>query len=215
MKEKVYQVKGIEEAQQLAVKDLGLPVEDLNFEVSEESNSFMDAPGILTVNVSVDIDPIKKAKDYLEMILSEGNFEGQIEKRVRGNVVEFNIFTDDANGVLIGKNSKTLAALQHITSVIVNQYFDRENETGLIVKVDVGDYRKGREHRLESMAVRIAKEVAQSKVPVTLEYMNSYERKVIHNKLSDWKDVTTHSEGEEPKRFVIIEPRNKKAKSTK
>jgi spoIIIJ-associated protein len=97
-----------------------------------------------------------------------------------------------------------------MASIIVNQYFDREYETGLIVKVDVGDYRKKRESRLESLAVRVAREVAKTKIPAKLDYMNSYERKIIHNKISDWNDVTTHSEGEEPRRYIVIEPRKKK-----
>jgi hypothetical protein len=94
-------------------------------------------------------------------------------------------------------------------SLIVNQYFDPETENGLIVKVDIGDYRRRRDENLEKMATRIAKEVAKTKVPVKLNYMNAYERKVIHNKLSTWRDVTTHSEGVEPQRYLIIEPKNK------
>ena len=109
----------------------------------------------------------------------------------------------------IGHNSQTLAALQYVTSLIVNQYFDRETESGLIVKVDIGDYRKNRDEKLERMAVRIAREVAKTKIPVNLRYMNAYERKVIHTKLSTWKDVTTHSEGIEPRRYLVIEPKNK------
>ena len=119
---------------------------------------------------------------------------------MRDNVVEYCITTENANGLLIGKNSKTLSALQYITSLIVNQYFDPETENGLIVKVDIGDYRRRRDENLEKMATRIAKEVAKTKVPVKLNYMNAYERKVIHNKLSTWRDVTTHSEGVEPQR---------------
>ena len=121
------------------------------------------------------------------------------------HVVEYDITTEDANGVLIGKNSQTLAALQFITSLIVNQYFDRETESGLIVKVDVGGYRKRREGNLERLAVEYGKQVAKSKQSVTLDGLNSYERKIIHDRLSTWNDLRTHSEGEEPNRFLIIE----------
>lgn len=100
-----------------------------------------------------------------------------------------------------------MAALQYVTSLIVNQYFDRDTESGLIVKVDIGDYRKNRDEKLEKMAVRIAREVSKTKIPVNLRYMNAYERKVIHTKLSTWKDVTTHSEGIEPRRYLVIEPK--------
>ncbi|HHU80327.1 MAG: RNA-binding cell elongation regulator Jag/EloR [Bacilli bacterium] len=210
MKERVYEVKDLEEAKKLAINDFGLPLEDLSFDVVEERKGFLGIGSNISVHVCVYVDPIQKAKDYIETFLEEAGFGGQVEKRVRGNIVEFNIYTRDANGVLIGKNAKTLAALQYMASIIVNQYFDREYETGLIVKVDVGDYRKKRESRLESLAVRVAREVAKTKIPAKLDYMNSYERKIIHNKISDWNDVTTHSEGEEPRRYIVIEPRKKK-----
>lgn len=210
MKERVYEVKDLEEAKKLAINDFGLPLEDLSFYVVEERKGFLGIGSNISVHVCVYVDPIQKAKDYIETFLEEAGFGGQVEKRVRGNIVEFNIYTRDANGVLIGKNAKTLAALQYMASIIVNQYFDREYETGLIVKVDVGDYRKKRESRLESLAVRVAREVAKTKIPAKLDYMNSYERKIIHNKISDWNDVTTHSEGEEPRRYIVIEPRKKK-----
>lgn len=209
MKEKVYEVKDLDEAKKLALKEFGLPIEDLSFDVLEERKGFLGIGGNMSVHVCVFVDPIQRAKEYLEMILDACGFEGQIEKRVRGNIVEFNIYTQDANGVLIGKNAKTLAAIQYMASIIVNQYFDRDHETGLIVKVDVGDYRKKRESKLESLAIRVAREVAKTKIPARLDYMNSYERKIIHNKISDWNDVTTHSEGEEPKRYIVIEPRKK------
>ncbi len=210
MKERVYEVKDLEEAKKLAINDFGLPLEDLSFDVVEERKGFLGIGSNISVHVCVYVDPIQKAKDYIETFLEEAGFGGQVEKRVRGNIVEFNIYTRDANGVLIGKKAKTLAALQYMASIIVNQYFDREYETGLIVKVDVGDYRKKRESRLESLAVRVAREVAKTKIPAKLDYMNSYERKIIHNKISDWNDVTTHSEGEEPRRYIVIEPRKKK-----
>lgn len=210
MKERVYEVKDLEEAKKLAINDFGLPLEDLSFDVVEERKGFLGIGSNISVHVCVYVDPIQKAKDFIETFLEEAGFGGQVEKRVRGNIVEFNIYTRDANGVLIGKKAKTLAALQYMASIIVNQYFDREYETGLIVKVDVGDYRKKRESRLESLAVRVAREVAKTKIPAKLDYMNSYERKIIHNKISDWNDVTTHSEGEEPRRYIVIEPRKKK-----
>jgi spoIIIJ-associated protein len=210
VKERVYEVKDLEEAKKLAINDFGLPLEDLSFDVVEERKGFLGIGSNISVHVCVYVDPIQKAKDYIETFLEEAGFGGQVEKRVRGNIVEFNIYTRDANGVLIGKKAKTLAALQYMASIIVNQYFDREYETGLIVKVDVGDYRKKRESRLESLAVRVAREVAKTKIPAKLDYMNSYERKIIHNKISDWNDVTTHSEGEEPRRYIVIEPRKKK-----
>ncbi len=204
MKEKMYIGKNLEEIEKLAIQELGVAKEDLYFDVISEN---IDTRDELQVQVMVDVNPVKKGKDFLENFLKNGNIDGYVERKMRDNIVEYCITTADANGALIGHNSQTLAALQYVTSLIVNQYFDRETESGLIVKVDIGDYRKNRDEKLERMAVRIAREVAKTKIPVNLRYMNSYERKVIHTKLSTWKDVTTHSEGVEPRRYLVIEPK--------
>ena len=203
MKEKMYVASSLTEVEELAVKELGVAKDDMYFDVISEENNEVQ------VHVMVDANPVKKGKDFLEKFLEEANILGFVERKMRDNVVEYCITTENANGLLIGKNSKTLSALQYITSLIVNQYFDPETENGLIVKVDIGDYRRRRDENLEKMATRIAKEVAKTKVPVKLNYMNAYERKVIHNKLSTWRDVTTHSEGVEPQRYLIIEPKHK------
>ncbi len=204
MKEKMYIGKNLAEIEQLAVKELGVAKKDMYFDVISENVGSRDE---IQVQVLVDANPVKKGKDFLETFLKEACIDGFVERKMRDNVVEYAITTTDANGALIGHNSQTLAALQYVTSLIVNQYFDHETESGLIVKVDIGDYRKNRDEKLEKMAVRIAREVAKTKIPVNLRYMNAYERKVIHTKLSNWKDVTTHSEGVEPRRYLVIEPK--------
>ena len=203
MKEKMYVASSLQEVEELAVKELAVAKDDMYFDVISEKENEVE------VNVIVDANPVKKGKDFLEKFLENANILGFVERKMRDNVVEYCITTENANVLLIVKNSKTLSSLQHVTSLIVNQYFDLENENGLIVKVDIGDYRRRRDENLEKMATRIAKEVAKTKVPVKLNYMNAYERKVIHNKLSTWRDVTTHSEGVEPQRYLIIEPKNK------
>lgn len=203
MKEKMYVASSLQEVEELAVKELAVAKDDMYFDVISERENEVE------VHVMVDANPVKKGKDFLEQFLENANILGFVERKMRDNVVEYCITTENANGLLIGKNSKTLSALQHMTSLIVNQYFDLENESGLIVKVDIGDYRRRRDENLEKMATRIAKEVAKTKIPVKLHYMNAYERKVIHNKLSTWRDVTTHSEGVEPQRYLIIEPKSK------
>lgn len=206
MKEKLYIGKTLEEVEQLAVTDLGVCKDDLYFDILSEDGKPVEETQI---NVIVDANPVKKGKDFLENFLKEADIYGFVERKMRDNVVEYSISTDDANGVLIGHNSQTLASLQFLTSLIVNQYYNRETENGLIVKVDVGGYRKKRDEKLEKMATRIAREVAKSKIPAKLRFMNAYERKVIHNKLSDWRDVTTHSEGVEPRRYIVIEQKQK------
>ena len=192
MKTKVY--KGIleDEALRLASEEFGISEDDLVVKVENDE-----------VEVTVGIDGIEKGKQYIQTILRSNNVRGMIEKRVRDNVVELNIEAGDFNGVLIGKNSKHLIALQVLVSSIINNYYDADEQ--LVVKVDVGGYRKRRESNLERLAVEYGKQVSKSKQSVTLDGLNSYERKIIHDILSTWKDLRTHSEGEEPNRFLIIE----------
>ncbi len=206
MKEKLYKGKTLQEVEELVVADLGVCKDDLYFDIFSPDGVPTEE---IEINVIVDANPVKKGKDFLESYLQAAGIYGFVERKMRDNVVEYSISTEDANGVLIGHNSQTLASLQFLTSLIVNQYYDRETENGLIVKVDVGGYRKKRDEKLEKMATRIAREVAKTKIPVNLHFMNAYERKVIHNKLSEWRDVTTHSEGVEPRRYIVIEPKQK------
>lgn len=205
MKTKIYEVKSADEALDMAVTDLGINKNDLTYEVISEKKGFLGLGGKLEVEVKPKVDGIEKGKQYIQMILESNNIDGFIEKRQRDNIVEFNIEAGDFNGILIGKNSKHLLSLQILLAIIINNYYD-ENEQK-IVKLDVGGYRKRKESNLERMAVEFGKQVARTKQQIKLDNLNAYERKIVHDKLSTWKDVKTHSEGEEPNRYLIIEPK--------
>ena len=148
MKTKVYEVKEIEEALSLASQEFGISEDELIEKIISEK-------GLLSktreVEITVCIDPIEKGKRYIQQILNDNNVEGMIEKRVRDNVVEFSIDAGEFNGVLIGKNSRHLIALQTIVSTIINKYYNEDEQ--MIVKVDVGGYRQRKESHLERMAV--------------------------------------------------------------
>lgn len=202
MKEKLYVGKNLQKVEELAITELGISKDDLYFDVTSEGNDEIQ------VHVMVDVNPVKKGKDFIEKYLQEADIYGFVERKMRDNVVEYDVNTDDSNAVLIGHNAQTLAALNYLTTLVVNQYFNKEEEAGLIVKVDVGNYRKNKDEQLEKLATRLAKEAIKTQMPVRLRFMTSYERKVIHNKLSSWRDVSTHSEGIEPRRYLIITPKN-------
>src|SRR5690606_21544006 len=205
MIKRVYEVKTIEEAQELAVKDLNLSLDDLNFEVVSEKKGFLGLGGKLTVEVSTKIDGITRGKEYLKAILKNMKINGFIETKVRGNVVNYNIETHENNGYLIGKNGKNLLAIQSLLVTVVNNFYD-EGETKTVV-LDIGEYKSIRKRQLEKLAVTIGKQVARTKQPAVLDNLNAYERKIIHTKLASWKDVKTHSEGIEPNRHLIISPK--------
>ncbi len=107
-------------------------------------------------------------------------------------------------GLLIGKRGQTLDSVQYLTSLVVNKGM----EDYVRVKVDIEDYRKRRKDTLEKLAKNIAFKVKRNRRSVTLEPMNPYERRIIHSALQNDRYVTTHSEGEEPYRKVVVTLKN-------
>ena len=106
----------------------------------------------------------------------------------------------DDMGVLIGKRGQTLDSLQYLVSLVVNK-----STSGYVrVKVDTEDYRRRRRETLENLAKNLSYKVKRTKRSVSLEPMNPYERRIIHSALQNDKYVTTHSEGDEPFRRVVI-----------
>ena len=103
-------------------------------------------------------------------------------------------------GILIGKRGQTLDSLQYLVSLVVN----KGQEEYIRVKVDTENYRQRRKETLENLAKNISFKVKRTKRPVSLEPMNPYERRIIHSALQNDKYVTTHSEGEEPFRRVVV-----------
>lgn len=106
-------------------------------------------------------------------------------------------------GVLIGKRGQTLDSLQYLVNLAAN----KQSEEYVKVKLDTEDYRKRRRETLENLAKNIAYKVKRSRRPVALEPMNPFERRVIHSALQNDKFVSTHSEGEEPFRHVVVAPK--------
>ena len=125
--------------------------------------------------------------------------EVTFESRIRNEQICVKMYSDN-NSILIGKDGKTLSALM----TIVKQMLSNKYSIHPHIILDVENYKEKQEKRLERLAKNIAREVVKTKVDVKLDNMNSYERRIIHNILSENDKVTTISEGEEPNRHVII-----------
>jgi len=140
-------------------------------------------------------------REFLTKVFAAMDLEVEImiDKPEDSNVVSVELKGNDM-GVLIGKRGQTLDSLQYLTNLAVN----RNAESFVKVKIDTEDYRKRRRETLENLARNIAYKVKRTKRPVTLEPMNPFERRVIHSTLQNDKFVTTHSEGEEPYRHVVV-----------
>ena len=111
-------------------------------------------------------------------------------------------FTGKDMGILIGKRGQTLDSLQYLTSLVVN----RDQKHFVRIKLDTEDYRRRRKETLENLASNIARKVKKTRRPVSLEPMNPYERRIIHSSLQSNRFVETHSEGNEPYRYVVVTP---------
>lgn len=145
---------------------------------------------------------VKYLKEYLIDILKSLGFTCNIEVKSRDNIPTYTIYSDN-DALLIGKNGKNLQAL----TIIISQHLKRELGISFKFVIDINEYKEKREQSLEYLARKIAREVSSTKIAVKLDSMNSYERRIIHNALTNNKEVYTESEGEEPNRYVVIKPK--------
>ena len=127
--------------------------------------------------------------------------EVSFESSLREKQINIKMFSDN-NAILIGKNGQTLSAL----TTIVKQYVYSQIGVYPYINLDVENYKDKQVMYLERLAKNIAKEVRNTKQEVVMENMNSYERRIVHNILTNFKGVKTESEGEEPNRHVVVKP---------
>ena len=192
--------KTLDEGMELAVSYFRISEEKIFINILEENEEGFKVEALVDINLALE------GKKYLESILQTMEINYQLEVRSLNNETEiyYNIHTDE-NPLLIGVKGKTLDALQMLVRNLLQTY----TKELLVVNVDVGSYRENRKHQLEVLATRMAKDVAKTKVPAKLKPMSSYERRIIHNKLSEWRDVYTESEGEGMNRCLVIKPKKK------
>ena len=175
----------------------------LDYIVEEEGSSgFLGIgakPAVIKARVKSSV--ADKAKDFLRDVFDAMDLTVVIDLKYdeENRNIEIDLKGDDM-GVLIGKRGQTLDSLQYLVSLVVN----KDVEEYIRVKVDTEDYRKRRKETLENLAKNIAYKVKRTKRPVSLEPMNPYERRIIHSALQGDKYVTTHSEGDEPYRRVVV-----------
>lgn len=145
---------------------------------------------------------VKYIKEYLLKLLKNLGFTANIEVKNKEAIPTYIIYSDN-DSLLIGKNGKNLKAL----SIIANQHINNELGSNFKFIIDINAYKEKHEKSLEYLAKKLAREVATTKIEVKMDSMNSYERRIIHNVLTNNKKVYTESEGEEPNRYVVIKPK--------
>lgn len=138
-------------------------------------------------------------KDYLAELLNNMSIDVSFEVKIRNQQINIKMFSDK-NNILIGKNGQTLQALQ----ILIRQHIYREVGAYPYILLDVENYKEKQQKNLEYLAQKLAHEVIQTKQMVTMDNMNSYERRIVHNVLSKFDNITTQSEGDEPNRHIVI-----------
>ena len=196
--------KNKEEAINQAKEELQEVEENLFIKEIEVTQGGLFKKGKVEIEVIEKREVVKDIKDYLVNLLKNMGYSVNIEIKNKEEVPKYVIFSDN-DALLIGKNGKNLKAL----TTIVNGYLNTELGRTYKFIIDVNEYKEKREHNLERLAKRIAREVATTGVEAKLDSMNSYERRIIHNILGNNKRVYTESEGEEPNRYVVIKPKEK------
>ncbi len=204
MRKTIIEGKNIEEIKSKAIEIFKEPEEKLTFEVKNEKKGFLGFGSFITVEVSLNVNASEEGLKFLRKVTSEMGIDAKIEMINNNNEVKYNIYSD-SNPLLIGRGGSTIDALQYLTRIVIRNYTDKR----IICIVDVGEYKKKRKMQLEILATKVAKEVARTKVEIKLDPMNSYERRVVHAKLSEWRDVFTESVGQEPNRCLVIKPKRK------
>ena len=196
--------KNIDDAITEACQQLGATSDQIEYEVIDKGST-----GFLGIGSKNAVIKARKkegsvednVKEFVNSVFAAMNMGVELIVKIDDaeKVIDVELKGDDM-GVLIGKRGQTLDSLQYLTNLAIN----KKSEDYYKVKIDTEDYRKRRKETLENLAKNIAYKVKRTKRSVSLEPMNPFERRIIHSALQNDKYVTTHSEGEEPYRHVVV-----------
>ena len=195
--------KTVNDAITEACKRLTVTSDHLEYEIIEEGSTgflgFKSKNAVIKARVKNSIEDI--ANNFLVSIFAGMDMmvSVSVSFEEEENVLNIELVGDEM-GILIGKRGQTLDSIQYLTSLVIN----KSKDNYIRVKVDTENYRQRRKETLENLAKNISYKVKRTKKSFSLEPMNPYERRIIHSSLQGDKFITTHSEGEEPYRKVII-----------
>ncbi len=195
-----FEGKTLESTLEKSFSELNVTEEEVVYR-SEEIKGTLFKSSSIKVSIIKLVDVQEFIKDYLKELLTAMNLEVNFEAKIRNKQINIKMYSNN-NSILIGKNGQTLRALQ----TIVKQVVYNKIKMNIYLLLDVENYKDKQKYYIERLAKKTAREVSQTKIEASLENMNSYERRIVHNVLTDFKGVITKSEGEEPNRYVVIKP---------
>ena len=200
MNEVVLEAKSKQEAILKAMKALNANEEEIIYNITEEKGSLFKSTSY-SIKATTRVHVVELLKKFLFQVITNLGIDVNFESNIRDKTININMYTDKS-GLLIGKNGETLKALE----ILAKQKINQEYNCFIKLNLDIENYKLKRTENLERLAKKTAREVRITKVEATLENMNSFERRIIHNALTNFKGIKTLSEGEEPNRHVIIKP---------
>ena len=196
---KTYTGKNIDDVLENIITERNCLKENISYKVIEEKKGILGLKNSITIEAYTKEDVKEFIFDYLGNFLTESNFETSIEIREKDG--EYKVILDtDSNPIIIGHNGKTLSAINIVLKSACNSYFDNR----FSILVDVGKYKEDKYYRIIKTAIRTAKNVIRTKIDASLDPMTNDERKVIHQKLQEFKNIKTESEGEGINRHLVI-----------
>lgn len=201
MKIYVYEGKNVEELTLQALKELDVKEDEMITDITEETVGLLKKKKY-TLRVVLKSDVLEFSKDYIKDIVNGMGIDDlQLETQRTENYIKITMHSENSS-ILIGKNGRTLSSLQTLLRAALS------NKTSMHINVvlDVESYKIRQEKNIERLAKKLAKEVVKTKEPITMDSMNSYERRLVHSALTNFKGIITESEGEEPNRKVVIKP---------
>lgn len=198
MKFEVFEAKTLEDAKKMALETLNVSEDEILSNYEEKKGKLFKAGSVVLKVVTIK-EIAEYIKENLKELLTNMGIEANFESNIRNNQINIKMYSDK-NNILIGKNGQTLMAIQ---TILRQQVYNEINVYPHIL-LDVENYKEKKLSNLERNAKRIAKEVLRTKIEVKLDDMNSYERRIIHNALANFKNISTTSEGEEPNRHIVI-----------
>lgn len=195
------------EAVEEALKQLQAKRDEVEVTVLDEGKKglfgiFGKKPAVVKVTLSY--NPTKVVHDFLSDVISKMGIKADISIRQTGKVLYIQL-SGDKMAMLIGKRGQTLNSLQYLTQLVAN----RNSNHYLQIILDAENYREKRKDILKQLAGNLAKQAIRTSKNVSLEPMPSYERKIIHAALAQFKEIKTYSVGEEPNRHLVISPKRR------
>ncbi len=199
-----YEGKNKDEVLSKALGDLNASTNEVYYDIKEETSGGLFKSKKYLVNIILKEEVIEYIKSYLKEITELMGIKVELETQKNENYIKVNMISDNSS-ILIGKNGRTMSSLQDL----LRQSIQSNINVRVNVILDANDYKEKQARNIEKLAIKLAKEVVKTGIEVKMDKMNSYERRLVHNKLTDFKGVTTISEGEEPNRCVVIKPTEK------